>query len=85
MSCFLGAKQMITRADITGALKLLHANNISDRRGHLQNMLAKEHSPKDVAKVLSDLESYPEWAARTDLDTAPAQVEAVQSEPNPVQ
>jgi len=58
----------ITRADITGALKLLHANNISNRRGHLQNMLAREHSAKDVAKALADLASYPEWGARTDLD-----------------
>ncbi len=59
---------MVTRADISGALKLIHANNIPNRRGHLQNMLAKEHGPKDVAKALADLESYPEWAARTDLD-----------------
>lgn len=63
---------MITRADITGALKLLHANDLKDRRGHLTKMLAKEHVQKDVEKVLSDLVSYPEWAARTDLDVAPA-------------
>lgn len=62
----------ITRADITGALKLLHANNIVNRRGHLQNMLAKEHTARDVAKVLSDLESYPEWAYRKDLDASSA-------------
>lgn len=58
----------ITRADISGALKLIHANNLPDRKGTLTKMLAKEHGAKDVAKVLADLESYPEWAARRDLD-----------------
>ena len=62
----------ITRADITGALKVLNANNISDRRAHLGAMLAKEHTAADVARVLTDLESYPEWAARLDLEAAPA-------------
>ena len=62
----------ITRADISGALKFIHANNLPDRRGLLTKMLSKEHGAKDVAKVLADLESYPEWASRTDLDVAPA-------------
>ncbi len=68
---------MITRADISGALKLIHSNNITNRRGYLQNMLAKEHSAAEVAKVLADLESYPDWASRTDLDVAPVPESAV--------
>lgn len=67
----------ITRADIAGAIKLLHANNIVNRRGHIQNMVAAEHPPLHVAKVLSDLDSYPEWAKRTDLDVAGPSVSAV--------
>lgn len=61
----------ITRADITGALKLIHANNLTDRKGHLEKMLAKEHTTKDVHKALADLESYPEWGSRLDLDLPP--------------
>ena len=59
---------MITRADIVGALKVLNAGNIPDRKKNLKAMLSKEHSAKDVAKVLSDLDSYPEWSARMDLE-----------------
>lgn len=51
----------VTRADITGALKLLKANAVADKKGFIQKMLEAEHSPKDVKKALSDLESYPEW------------------------
>lgn len=58
----------ITRAHVAGALKLLNANNIPNRRGHLINMLKAEHSQKDVDKVLRDVESYPEWIARVDLE-----------------
>lgn len=68
---------MITRSDIAGALKLIHANNLTNRRGHIQNMLAVEHPPEHVAKVLNDLESYEGWSSRTDLDTASAPVGAV--------
>ena len=32
--------QMITRADISGALKVLNANNVKDRRKHLAEMVA---------------------------------------------
>ena len=67
----------ITRADIAGALKLIHANNIMNRRGHIQNMLAVEHPPAHVFKILSDLENYPGWAERKDLDVAPAPASAV--------
>lgn len=64
---------MITRSQVAGALKLLNANNVTNRRGQIQNMLAaEEYSAKDVAKVMGDIESYPEWAARVDLDSAPA-------------
>ena len=58
----------ITRADISGALKLLNANEIKDRKKHLHAMLIKEHPPKAVDKVLSDLQTYPEWSARLDLE-----------------
>lgn len=59
----------ITRADIVGALKLLNANEVKDRLRHLRTMLEKEHSARDVKKAMDDLESYPEWQMRRDLDT----------------
>ncbi len=59
---------IITRADISGALKVLNANEIKDRKSHLEKMLSGAHSPKDVAKVISDLKTYPEWSARLDLE-----------------
>lgn len=68
---------MITRADIAGAIKLLHSNNIVDRRGHIRNMVAAEHPPLHVAKIMSDLESYATWADRPELDVAPSSVSAV--------
>ena len=67
---------MITRSQVVGALKVCNANNVTNRRGFLQNMLAAEHSIKDVAKVLNDLASYPEWAARADLEPAAPAVDA---------
>src|SRR3990167_9254166 len=70
-----GIKKMaITRTDVQGALKLLNSNNISNRRKHLENMFKAEHPEKLVKKILSDLESYPEWGQRMDLETpvAPA-------------
>lgn len=68
----------ITRADIAGALKVLNANEIKDRKKHLHAMLLKEHPLKAVTKVLADLHTYPEWSERMDLDAvAPAPSEAV--------
>lgn len=61
---------MITRAEISGALKMLNATETPDRKRNLKSMLSVEHNAKDVAKVLSDLDSYPEWAARMDLEVA---------------
>lgn len=61
---------MITRTHMAGALRLLNANNTPNRRGWLHNMLKAEHSEADVNKALADLESYPEWGARKDLDPA---------------
>ena len=63
---------MITRADISGALKVLNANNVKDRRKHLAEMIAKEHTQKDVDAVMDDLSSYPAWNARLDLELPPA-------------
>lgn len=60
----------ITRADIAGALKLIHANNLTNRRGHLQNMIAAEHPPEHVQKILSDMESYAGWHENKHLDAA---------------
>lgn len=68
----------ITRADIAGALKVLNANEIKDRKKHLHAMLLKEHPLKAVTKVLADLQTYPEWSARMDLEAVvPAPSEAV--------
>lgn len=58
----------ITRADVAGALKVLNANDLQGRKGHIEKMVRKEHPERHVQKVLMDLESYPEWHARTDLD-----------------
>jgi len=60
----------ITRADIAGALKLIHTNNLSNRRGHLHNMISAEHPPHEVAKVMGDLESYAGWHEHKHLDAA---------------
>ncbi len=60
----------ITRSQVQGAIKLLNSNSTPNRRGWLQNMLKAEHAEKDVNKALADLESYPEWGARKDLDAA---------------
>lgn len=59
---------MVTRADIAGALKLIHTNALSNRRGHLHNMISAEHPPHDVAKVMSDMESYEGWHEYKHLD-----------------
>lgn len=63
---------------MAGALKLLNANNISNRRGHLYNLLKAEHSEKETQKALADLDGYAEWGARKDLDgQAPGDAPAV--------
>lgn len=68
----------ITRADMCGALKVLNASGIKDRKKHLHAMLVAEHPVKEVAKVLADLTSYPEWSARLDLEAVePLPSEAV--------
>jgi hypothetical protein len=68
---------MVTRADIQGALKVLNATGTKNRRAALTAMLTKEHSPAQVTKALADLESYPEWSARLDLEEgAPAPIPA---------
>lgn len=59
---------MITRADIAGALKLIHANSLTNRRGHIHNMVSAEHEPHHVAKIMSDMESYPGWNENKHLD-----------------
>lgn len=59
---------MVTRADIQGALKVLNANDMKNRRAALTVMLEKEHAPRDVKKALADLDTYPEWTARMDLE-----------------
>ena len=61
---------MITRADIAGALKLIHTNNLSNRRGHLHNMISAEHPAHEVAKVMSDLHTYDGWEDNKHLDAA---------------
>ena len=58
----------ITRADIAGALKLIHSNSLTNRRGHLHNMVSAEHPPHEVAKVLGDLPTYAGWEENKHLD-----------------
>jgi len=71
---------MITRADIAGAIKLLHANNIVNRRGHIHNMVSAEHPAHHVAKVMADLDSYPGWSDRPELDVQAPGTSAVPKE-----
>ena len=61
---------MITRADIAGALKLIHSNSLTNRRGHLHNMISAEHPAHEVAKVMSDLHTYEGWHENKHLDAA---------------
>jgi hypothetical protein len=61
----------ITRADIAGALKLIHANSLTNRRGHLHNMISAEHEPHHVAKIMSDLHTYEGWDENKHLDSEP--------------
>lgn len=63
----------ITREQLCGAIKLINANRLLPRRDHLRKLLGAEHSEREVAKVLADLESYPDWVAGANLD-APAPV-----------
>ncbi len=58
----------ITRADIAGALKLIHTNNLSNRRGHLHNMISAEHPAHEVARVMWDLHTYDGWDENKHLD-----------------
>ena len=60
----------ITRADIAGALKLIHSNNLPNRRGHLHNMISAEHPAHEVAQVMSDLHTYDGWHENKHLDAA---------------
>ena len=60
----------ITRADIAGALKLIHSNSLKDRRGHLHRMISAEHSAHELAKVMSDLHTYEGWDENKHLDAA---------------
>lgn len=60
---------MITRADISGALKVLNATNTKNRRAAIETMMLKEHTALQVARALDDLPSYPDWQARLDLET----------------
>ena len=62
----------MTRAELTGAIKALNAAKSPKRKEALRAMLVKEHPEKEVAKVLADLASYPDWAAGADLDAPPA-------------
>jgi hypothetical protein len=54
---------MITREQITGAIKVLNAAAIRPRRPALRGMLAKEYASAEVEKVMADLGQYPEWGA----------------------
>lgn len=64
----------MTRAEISGALQALNAQNVRNRAQALQPMLAAKMAPAAVNRILADLKSYPEWSARLDLEdneTAP--------------
>jgi hypothetical protein len=58
----------MTRAEVSGAILALNATNTKNRAAVLRPILAAKLGPKAVERVLADLKSYPEWAARMDLE-----------------
>lgn len=58
---------MITREQLTGAIRLVNANGLKPRIDHLRKLLEAQ-DPSAVEKILSDLDSYSDWGARKDLD-----------------
>lgn len=60
---------MITREHITGAIRVLNATGTKGRKDALAKMLAADgYADIDVQKILTDLDSYPDWAAHHELD-----------------
>jgi hypothetical protein len=62
---------MITRAHLSGAIKLLNANKSSNRAESLRAYLLTEYSKSDVEDVMLDLDSYQEWLDGKNLDVKP--------------
>lgn len=58
----------ISRAEVSGAILILNLQEAKDRYAQMEKLLRVSHPDKEVAKIMSDLSSYPEWTRRADLD-----------------
>lgn len=58
----------MTRGEISDALQALNATNTKDRAAAIRAMFLPKYAPHLVERVVADLKSYPEWAARMDLE-----------------
>lgn len=74
----------MTRAEISGALQVLNAGNTKNRGSAIKAMLAPKFAPKVVDRILADLKSYPEWAARMDLEEATPATGAAPADPQDI-
>lgn len=75
----------MTRAEISGALQVLNANGTRNRAKAVQAMLSPKFAAPVVNRILADLKSYPEWAARLDLEDAevPRAAASAPADPKP--
>lgn len=64
----------ISRAEVSGAIQILNLQEANDRKLQMERLLRLNHSDKEVAKILADLDSYPEWIAKKSLDAAVPEV-----------
>lgn len=58
----------ITRAELTGAIKMANLAGIRPRHTHVRALLAKDHAEPEVVAIMGDLDSYPDWLAGKHLD-----------------
>lgn len=58
----------ITREELTGAIRFANANSIKPRIDAVRAYLSSIHKESEVDRIVSDLDSYPDWVARKDLD-----------------
>lgn len=64
----------ISRAEVSGAIQILNLQEAKDREAQMERLLRLNHSDKEVAKIMMDLNSYPEWIRRADLDASVPEV-----------
>lgn len=64
---------VITREQLTGAIKLVNLLKVLPREENLRALLKAEgYADTQIDRVVDDLDSYSDWTARKDLDVPPA-------------